>query len=695
MSPTEPPEPIIEENRPTENRRRVSAVWLVPLAALIISLAVAWRTYSERGPVIEIVFEDAAGIVAGQTRVRFRNMDIGLVEGLAFTDDLRQVVASARIDRDLSRYVDENSQFWAVRPQVTTQGVSGIETVLSGVYIEAYIDDETGPRAERFTALPRPPLTPADQPGLRVRLRAPDGGSLNIGAPVLYKRIQVGQVENVELTDAGDVTVDLFVDAPHHLRLTTATRFWNISGFSIDIGAGGASLNVDSLLTLVQGGVAFDTITTGGEAVETGHAYQLYASETTARQSVVEEDPAARLAVSVFFDGSVRGLQPGAAVEFRGIRVGEVSAIQTVIEGSDNGEPVARTRTTLDLAPSRFGLSGESPRDDLIALLEARVDGGLRAQLASASLITGALLVDLVDVPEVEPASFDAAADPHPILPSTPSEIAGFAASAEGVLDRVANLPIEDILDGVVTLIANVNTLVTDDRIRAAPENLGLLLADLRELVGSEEVRAAPAELAALLASARAVVDEASEERLVASLTRTLDEASRAAEQIGTASEGLPALVANLEALTATAADLPFEDLVTATTGLVGSLDGYLDTPGMEDLPASLAAAITELRLTAEELREGGAVANLNATLASADEAAAAVRDAMATLPELLDTVATVASRADAAIASLGPDSAINRDTQILLRELRDSARAVTSLVTSLERRPNSILFGR
>ena len=182
-----------------------------------------------------------------------------------------------------------------MRPSVTAQGVSGIETVISGVYIDAFWDDEPAPASSRFAALPRPPLTPADQPGLRVRLRAPDGGSMTIGAPVLFKRIQVGRIETIELTDAGDVMIDIFVNAPNDLRLTEGTRFWNASGFSIQLGAGGASLNVESLISLLQGGVAFDTVGSDAAPVEAGHVYELYASETAARQNVFEDEPGARL----------------------------------------------------------------------------------------------------------------------------------------------------------------------------------------------------------------------------------------------------------------------------------------------------------------------------------------------------------------------------------------------------------------
>ena len=351
MPDTDPPAPEIEAPEAEGKSRRISAVWLVPLLALLLALGVAWSTYARRGPTIDIVFDNAAGVSAGQTTVRFRDVAVGVVERLRLSSDLRQVVVTARMDKDVSRYIDADAQFWVVRPSVSAQGVTGIETVLSGVYIGASWDDQIGPRVERFEGLPREPLTPANQPGLRVQLRAPTGGSLTIGAPVLYKSIQVGRIENVELTAAGDVAVDAFINAPYHQRLTEGTRFWNASGFSIEIGAGGASLNVDSLISLLQGGVSFDTIGSNTAPIEAGYVYDLYPSEAAARQNLFDKAPGERVLVDTLFEGSVGGLQPGAAVRFRGLQIGEVEALQAAIV-DDAGRPQVSLRATLAIAPS-------------------------------------------------------------------------------------------------------------------------------------------------------------------------------------------------------------------------------------------------------------------------------------------------------------------------------------------------------
>ena len=464
--------------------------------------------------------------------------------------------------------------------------------------------------------------------------------------------------------------------------------------------------------------------------------------------------------------------------------------------------------------PQRLGITGTETSDapeQALDLLASQVEQGLRAQLAATGLLTQTLFVDLAMVPDAAPAELDRDAEPNPMLPSAPSEVTSVATAAESVLQRVARLPLEDVVDGAVALLANINALVTSEGVRQAPENLGLLLADARRLVAQEGIQDAPAQLAAILASARALVDQATEEQLVANLNAVLATARTSLASVGTAADGVPALLAEVEALSAKANALPLDELVASATSVVDGIDAFVRSEGMKNLPASVEASLTDLRgvvsdlrtggaidnvnaslasmrqitaeleaarladsiqtvvtdakaaiasvdsatagmpklmdnLTAvsqnvkslpledlvatgtrvlgtadaflasqavqdvppklnaslEELRgiladlsQGGAAENVNATLASAARAADAVTAAADDLPALVARFTAVADAADAALASVGPNSKVNRDTLLLLQEVRDAARSVNSLVTALERRPNSVLFGR
>jgi paraquat-inducible protein B len=624
---------------------------------------------------IEIVLDNAAGVEAGQTTIRFRDVNVGTVERIDLSPDLTQVIATARIRKDVAKYVDDSARFWVVRPSVTAQGVSGIETVISGVYIGAYWDDTVGPRQDRFDALPRQPLTPADQPGLRVRLRAPDGGSMTIGAPVLFKSIEVGRVEDISLTDAGDVMIDVFVNAPNSARLTEGTRFWNASGFSIDLSASGASLNVDSLISLLQGGVSFDTVGSDVTPVESGHVYNLYPSENAARQNQIADEPGQRVQLTADFEGSVRGLEPGASIEYRGLPVGEVTAIQAVVE-DQGGTPSVSLRATLSLVPARFGIGGDDAdeaavRDETLALIESEVADGMRARLETSGLLSQSLFVNLVTLPDAEAGTLDRSAEPYPRIPTAPSDTSNVAASAQGLVKRITDLPLEQVVDNAVALLSNVNDLISSDEVRAAPENLGLLLADARTLLNQPGIQEVPGEIAAILASVREVVDRATQAQLVENLSALLAESKTVVTNVGTASEKVPALLADIQSLSEKLRDLPTEDLVASASRVIDSIDALVRSDDVNNIPATVNETITEMRTLVEDLRTGGAVENVNATLASVrqvsddlakaqlvaslqgtvDDARAAIgtlNDAATGVPGLIDEIEALSAQARA-----------------------------------------------
>lgn len=722
MTDSDPPLPEIERPKAESRSRRVSAVWLVPLLALIIALGLAWQTYSSRGPLIEIVFDDAAGLVAGETPVRFRDVTVGMVETIELSQDLRQVVVNARIEKDSARLIDSDANFWVVRPSITPQGVSGLDTVFSGAFIGASWDDQPGEAENRFDGLSRPPLTPAGTPGLRVRIRATAGGSMTIGAPVLFKQIQVGQIEDIQLTDAGDVMIDLFVHAPHDRRLTEATRFWNASGFSVELGSGGALLNVGSLISLIQGGVSFDAIGSDPTPAEEDHVYQLYESETAARQNLIEDIPSNTLMLNVDFDQSVRGLSPGAQVQFQGIPVGEVTGIQGVAE-TENGQTVLRQRATISLVPERFGQPETPPeggtREAALDYIEVRVNEGLRAQLASQGLLTQTLYVNLVELPGASPALFQRNAEPYPILPSAPSSAGDVADSAAGIMDRLSALPIEEVVQNVITLLSNANSVIEDPRVRSAPENLGALIADLRETLNSSGIQEAPEQIASILGAVREVVEQANQAQLVQNVNDAVVSARDTMASVGTAADGVPGLITEAETLSLHIRELPVEQLITSATNLADDIDALVRSDDVAALPGSVADTVAELRGTVTDLRNGGAVTNLNASLASlrqvSDELAAAnianslqqiltdaqgvagsVRTASNGLPDLISTIelllqdaralplADLVTRADGVLVSAN-SFLVSEDMQSVPTRLSDSLGELRGLLQQLD----------
>jgi phospholipid/cholesterol/gamma-HCH transport system substrate-binding protein len=273
--------------------------------------------------------------------------------------------------------------------------------------------------------------------------------------------------------------------------------------------------------------------------------------------------------------------------------------------------------------------------------------------------------------------------------------IPALLASLTAVSEQARALPLDELVAAAASAVANADALIASEAVREVPQSVNLALAEVRLMLADLRAGGAVENVNATLASVRSFADELAAAQVAESLRNALTAAQSAASTVDTAAQGLPELIENLKTVSQRARDLPLDQLVNSGRQVLDTADRLLASEGMGEVPPRLAGALAELRLLLADLREGGAVENLNATLASADEAATAVAEAVRTLPALVAQLSQTASRADQALGSVAPGSDINRNTLMLLRELRDAAQSVNSLVTALERRPNSLLFGR
>ena len=692
---TDTPPPMDVETARAPLWQRLSLVWLVPLIAVLISLGVAYQNYANQGTLIVIAFDDASGITAGETTVKFRDVDIGRVESLRFTEGLGEVLVGARIDREIAPYLDDDAQFWVVRPNVSVRGISGLDTVLSGVYIESSFDTEADVAQDQFVALANPPLVKAGQRGTVIRLRTRDGSSLTTGAPILHKGIQVGYLEEPELEPNGDgVIVNAFIEAPFDRRVTSASRFWNTSGFSISLGTAGVSLNVSSLASLIEGGIAFDTIVSGGEPIADGQTYDLFDDETTARDSLFADPNALQVQVAVLFDTSVDGLTKGSEVRFQGIRVGSVNEI-TAIVVEDSDRPQVQLRAVLGIEPGRLGLPEGASGDDALAFLSDYVEQGLRARMVTGNILSGSLVVELIAVDEAPPATMPLDTQPYPVIPTTASAITDVADRAQSVFDRINALPVEELMSSAIDVMGSIERLASQDSLRTAPESLAALLDEARALITSDDIAAIPGDLRQTIADLNALVAQVGENDVVGKLTAAIDSAGTAAAAIESASGNLPAITAQVEELARKANALDLATLVSEATATLDSIDRLVGSESTQDIPASLSAALDEVRLFLGEVRDGGAITNVNAALASANDAAQAIENAAASLPALAARANALLSETQGVLDVYGERSRFNADTLATLRDISDAADAVSALARAIQRNPSSLLTGR
>ncbi|MFD1342088.1 MlaD family protein [Litorisediminicola beolgyonensis] len=810
QSPNEPqPVPIETERRSIWDR--ASVVWAIPIIALAVALGAAWRNYNAQGPVIEVSFQQAAGITADETQLRFRDISVGTVESVRFGEDLEHVVVGIRVDKALAPYIDADARFWVVRPEVTAQGISGLDTVLSGVYIQGAWDDEPGGTAYRFEGLDTAPLLGANNEGIEFIISS-DEGLPAAGTPVLYKGVEVGKVGGSSVNEDGSgVTAPIVIYDPHTAYITSSTRFWDISGFSFSLGAGGAKLNFTSLASLISGGVTFDTLGSGGAPLAEGMTFELFASEEAARDDFLVEGEGEAVSLAMIFPENLSGLSAGAPVELGGLRVGEVTSISGLVDRDRFGDGSVRLIASVRINPGRIGLGEEAGENDLLDYLETRIEEGLRARLTNASLLTGGLKVELALLPDAPPASLDRNRDPLPLIPTADADVTDVTATAQGVLQRVSALPIEEVMTSVTDFLNAATELVASPDLQAAPgeirgilssvrgvtdsdgvqglpdqvaalfeellstvdgvselietleegglaenvattaenvatsserlpalleevqaviaqvQGLGLealsselsaLLSDADALVSDTETQAIPGELRQLLASVREITESEAVQALperVSGLVAELEETAsgvtglvaeietqdtvarltQAIDDVAAAADGLPGLVEDARAVVSEAAEVDLETLAERASTLLTSVDALVDQPSTRELPAELNGALTQLRETLEELRQGGIVENANAALASARQAADAVANATSVLPRLAADLRQVAAQAGTTLTAYNADSQFSRSTREAIRQVEAAASAIERLARQLERNPNSLILGR
>lgn len=694
MTLPDPPLPEVEPRRRSV-WRNLSVIWLVPFLALAVALGIAWQAFSERGALIVISFENAGGVAAGETTLRYREVVIGTVEEVSFSPDLQNVLVEARVDQDILPFLDQEASFWVVQPEVSARGITGLSTVVSGVYIEGAWDSDPGVPTRGFIGREDPPLVLPGEVGRRLTLRADSGSVLSEGAPIFYRGIEVGRLERPELTpDGSAVLVDAFISEPHDARLNQGTRFWDSSGFSVSVGPQGLSLDVRSLASLVAGGIEFDNVFEGGEPFEEDYVFQVYETEDAARDSAFVTSSLQSVPVSVEFSGSVRGLTVGAAVEMAGLAVGEVTAVNARVVETSTGPKV---RLVIDLAidPGRMGLPSGAGAEELYGFLADAVEGGMRARLSSASLLSSSLKVELVTLANPPRGVFDLTADPYPVMPSLPTDLPDLNATAEGILDRIVALPLEDLMNQAIDTLASIEGLADDPSLREVPGEAAALLAETRGLIGGDATQAVPGQALAAVAELRILLAQLRGSGLVSGLNSAVGNADLALERIAVASEDLPAITANLRELSETATELEINALIASANTVLDGASEILNAEATQAIPQELNQTLSQLRALVTELEEGGVAENLNAALSGARTAADAASAAATELPALVEQTQAVLTQASALVATYGTRSDFMGETMDVLRELQNAARSIAQLARTIERNPSSLITGR
>jgi paraquat-inducible protein B len=455
------PEAVIETSR----RFRPQLVWIIPIVAALIGGWLAVKAILEKGPTVSIAFATAQGIEAGKTKIKYKNVDIGEVRSVSLSDDDKQVIAKAEFTKAAAKYLVKDTRFWVVRPRVGAGGISGLGTLFSGAYLGIDVGRSHEPRSA-FTGLEVPPVITSEVPGREFILHGAGIGSLDVGSPIYFRHIQVGQVVAFNLdADGKGVTLQIFIDSPYERYVTTDTRFWHASGIDMTLDANGVRVETESVATILAGGIAFEDASDaeGALPAEAGSKFTLAPNRVQAMKRPDRD----RKSFLLYFSDTLRGLSLGAPVDFGGVIIGEVTAINLEFDPQTKR---LRFPVSIDVFPDRWqGLYRKGARTATEVTgsaersLDLLIEHGYRAQLRTGNLITGQLYVAFDRFPNAPKAEVDRTKTP-PELPTMPGSLAQLQQTLSTIATKIERIPMEEVANDARQALQTLNrTLESTD----------------------------------------------------------------------------------------------------------------------------------------------------------------------------------------------------------------------------------------
>lgn len=467
-----------------------STIWLIPLAAAITGIWLLTQNIRERGPEITLYMDNAEGIEVNNTTVRMLNVEVGRVSQIRLRTDQKGVVITAKLNRDTADMMRKDTQFWVVKPRIDQNGITGLGTLLSGSYI-SFSPGSSEEEANEFTVSELPPITAIGQHGMRIKLVGRNGRMVNAGSPILYENHTVGTVETAKFNpDTQNVEYSIFIQSPNENLVRQNSQFWLDTGIDVRLDGGDVRIQSAPLSAILSGAISFSTPPSAkGELTQPAKSEQSFTIHNN--RAEIENRPSERtLYYVVFFNNSVRGLDVGAPVEYKGLRIGSVAQMPYFSDGDsqhlfDNGWIPVRLR----IDPERME-QGDTPqtREYWQNAIQTALNQGLVATLSNNNLVLGSKMVELIPQSAGSPVLKPRVQyDGHTVIASQGGGLEDLQVKITQLLDKFNHLP----LDKTVT------------ELNGSLQQLKATLASANKLIGQTSTQKIPAELNATLQELR------------------------------------------------------------------------------------------------------------------------------------------------------------------------------------------------
>ena len=678
----------------------ISIVWIIPLVTLLVGGWLIVKTLSEQGPRATISFKTAEGIEVGKTRIKYKNVDIGVVEKIKFSDDFSNIILTVDFMEGSEKFLRRSTRFWVVKPQLSLRGATGLSTIISGAYIE--IEPGTGAPKLHFIGLEKQPVVKSDEQGKKITLVTQKLGSVDTGSPIYYQGLLAGEVLGYELgNDRKSTYVHTFIKDPFDQLIRGNTNFWNVSGINVSMGADGFKVQTESIQSMLFGGIAFESPETLEQA--TTDIDKLVFTLHESYESIKKHAYTKKIKFIMFFDSSIRGLNLGAPVEFKGIKVGTVLDVRLEF---DSGSTSFRIPVLIEIEPQRIIERGNQEMDQSHQALQRLVKRGLRARLQTGSLLTSQLFVEL-DMHPGSPINLSGSDTPYPELPTLPTS--NFGAITQSAEDLLAKLNAVDIKEVTSVLIDTIKTA------NKTMHNADKAIESANTLIGKPGIPEAIENIRITLKNFKNITQKVDDSNLIASATKTfssvdktINSADKAINNANTliSAPGIPEAIEdirialkNFKNITQKVNDTNLIASASKTLSNVGeiitksnqtlsnankAIDSMINTADNANkliTSPGITESIEDIRVSLKNFKS----IMLKVDNSKIQEAIAAGHLALENLSQTLDKTSKM----------MEPNSPIQYNLIELTKEFEETSRAIRSLIETLERNPQELIFGK
>jgi len=477
-----------------------TSIWIVPFIALVIAGWLVFQYFSQLGPKIEIVFKNNKGLKSGQSQIKYRDVVIGKIEKVALQSNRDGVKVIARMDKEAIPYLNNSAEFWIVKPEVGIGGVSGLDTIISGTYINMS-SEKAKMNKKKFIGLEK--SIQREKKGLHLHLNSSSSYNITVGTPIFFKELKAGEVDNVKISDNGkSVDISIFIKDSFKDYIHLNSKFWVKSALEIDYFNGKLDFTLAPITNIIRGGIEFSSSGKDNKnLIDKDFVFRLYKNSSIAvNKRIGKQGNGDVKDYLLTFEKSTDKLNRDASIVYKGYDIGRVQDIKLLY---DRRRHIIKSNILVSIDSSIFydiAYPEKSGEDNL----KEAVKDGLRASLESRDPLTKLQYIELLFMDD-NISKRIVNIDKYSIFPTINRKESSLIDGLDDILVKIKELPLKELILSSNKSIDSFGTILNDNRVSIEKLliNTNRTLESLNRLIASKELNKTPLEINRTLKSLR------------------------------------------------------------------------------------------------------------------------------------------------------------------------------------------------